>query len=65
MKTEALPMKPAFVYTEQFNLRIEKDLKEDIRFLSDSGVEVSELVRPVFRELVQKARRQIEDSKAS
>ena len=58
-------MKDSFVYTEQYNLRVEKELKDDIRFLSGAGVEVSDLVRPVLRELVKKARKQIEDLKAS
>lgn len=65
MKSETLPMKASVIYTEQFNLRIERQLKEDIRFLTDSGVEVSDLVRPLLREAILRAKKQVEESRAS
>lgn len=60
-----LPKKRGLVYTEQFNLRIEADLKADIRFLDGEGVEVSELLRPVVRDVIEKAKRQISEEKVS
>jgi hypothetical protein len=58
---DKLPMKPSFVYTDQFNVRIERELKEDIRFLAGQGVEVSDLLRPVIREAVRRAKERITD----
>lgn len=52
-------MKPAFVYTEQFNMRIERELKEDIKFLAGHGVEVAELLRPLVRKEIERAKEKI------
>ena len=65
MKNEFLPMKASFIYTEQYNLRVDKELKDDIRFLSSAGVEVSELVRPILRDLVKEAKKRLDESRAS
>lgn len=46
---------------EQFNLRIERELKDDIRYLCGAGVDVSELVRPLLRDAVKRAKKQMED----
>lgn len=58
MKSD-LPMK--LYLAEQFNLRIERELKDDIRYLSGCGVDVSELVRPLLRDLVKRAKKQVEE----
>lgn len=65
MKNDELPMKASYIYTEQYNLRIEKELKDDIRFLAAAGVEVSDLVRPKLKEIVTIAKRKIETEQAS
>jgi hypothetical protein len=61
----ALPKKRGLVYTEQFNLRITAELKADIRFLDGEGVEVSELLRPIVRDVIEKAKKQIRNEEAS
>lgn len=65
MNDESLPRKRGYVYTEQYNVRIEPDLKADIRFLDGEGVEVSELIRPLIRDAVTKAKKKLEDKKVS
>lgn len=54
-----LPMKRR--KSEQFNLRIGRELRDDIEFLDRAGVQVSELVRPELERIVQGAKKKIEN----
>lgn len=47
------------MYTEQFNLRIDSKLKADIQYLDGHGVQVSELVRPELKDLIEKAKERL------
>lgn len=59
MTEENLPKKRRYVYTELYSLRIESDLKADIRFLDGEGIEVSELIRPILRDAITRAKEQV------
>lgn len=53
---KSVPMKATFIYTENFGVRIEPELKEEMRQLDAQGVDVPELAREALREAVRKAK---------
>ena len=50
-----LPMKQSLVFTEQLNIRVEPELKENFRKLSYLGVDVPELIRRSVKETLDQA----------
>lgn len=54
-----IPRKRALLYPEQCNVRIEEQLKQDLEFLDDQGVDVAELLRPVIRDKVKQTKEKI------
>lgn len=48
-------MKQSLVFTEQLNIRVEPELKENFRKLSYLGVDVPELIRRSVKETLDQA----------
>ena len=57
---DTIPLKRNLVYTEQLNIRAETALKNDIRYLTARGVDIPELLRPIIRAAIEKAKKQID-----
>jgi post-segregation antitoxin (ccd killing protein) len=57
---QELPMKRSLQYPEQCNVKIDAQLKADIRFLDGQGVEVAELLRCAMKAAVERAKAQLE-----
>lgn len=55
-------MKPASVYTEQANVRIDRETKAEIDFLRSQGVDTAKLQRDAVKEVVAKAVQQFRKS---
>lgn len=58
---QEIRMKRSKTYTAQCNVRVEPELKADLIYLDDAGVDVADNLRPVIREAVAKMKKGLAD----
>jgi len=56
---KAIPLKPRATLIEQFNIKVERELKQDLRVLEAHGVDFPELVRNFLRREIPKIKKKL------
>lgn len=57
-----LPMKPSVLYPAQINIKVEQEIKDSVRHLSNRRVAVNELLRKAIKEAIKDALEKIDEA---
>lgn len=55
-----IPLKPRATLVEQFNVKVDRELKQDLRVLEAHGVDFPELVRSFLRKEVPRIKKKLQ-----